>query len=184
MLSTFGQPQEAFPERRPAVSAHLPYYCRIYIYARVCIHTHKYKNRCTQFHAQQTTSRLCPSPASWQHLAPGSQQLSEVCSPRRGQHFTGSPGRGHARERPSWVCSHAQGVFTEANRPVFPSPKVFLAENGYLAWYHLVCNRNKRAPEVYTSLPQPDCLRVSGAFTEILHVPGHLRANFWNLHCN
>lgn len=61
--------------------------------------THKYKSRYTQCRAQQTTSRPCPSPAAWQHLALGSQQPSGVCSPSTGQHFMwggAMPGKGQA----------------------------------------------------------------------------------------
>lgn len=132
------------------------------MYVCVCIYKtypHIYIKEAAGLHFMvlQSPGKPWPAPAACKCPRPGSSWGAVVPSADAPLHRL-SWGGPCARARPRYVCSHAQGVFTKANRPVFPSPKVFLSENGYFAWYHLVCNRNKRAPRVYTFLPQPACL--------------------------
>lgn len=174
MLNSLDDPistGETFPERKPAVSPSL--------------------SGITNQFISLTVSFMQMHSISWpsNHLAASAKC---PCSPRSGEPAVlpaqDTPlhrlswGGVFSRERPRKVGSHAQGIFTKANRLVFPSPEVSVWKK--LLWYHHAAKTKEHLQNMCTSLPVPPGLRVSGAFTETLCLPCHQSATSWNPHCN
>lgn len=109
---------------------------------------------------------------SWpsNHAKPwGASSAPGGCSSQhRTLHSAGSPGEEPSPGKGQGMWAPMLKAFSPKLTDQFFHSLRCLPENGYLLRYHLVCKRNKRAPKVRTSLPQPACLGVLCAFSETL----------------
>lgn len=163
MLNSLDDPSQhirSFPRERACSlfkpqTNHQPFYFTFFFF---------FLSRYTPFHGHQMTWQFLPSPLQPASApSPGEPAALMGAAAPSARHCTLQAvlGRGLRQgTKGQGMWAPMLKAFSPKLTDQFFHPLRCLPENGYLVRYHLVCNRNNRAPKVHASLPQPACLRV------------------------